>query len=355
MKKFLNSRGFSLVEALVASGVLAIASFGAITLSQQQMSSVNEINTKSLEIDLLYNIEKALMNADFCEATFATPGISIGDNFTQIVNPDTDILYETTNLYSDGKIRIDTMSIVNVNIPLGGDPIVYGTAQLNLELSRLNSSNEFEPISKNFQLNLETDDNGVILKCFDTSEFIAEASKDVFCEQDGGVYDEATNTCNLSGACDFTNEANTKQVSSECFMNNYITLEANPNYLRQSFDGTINGHLTANADIAIGALTSERTLVSGTLATAATTSLNISGTLDLNGQVPATTNDLFTSLDETQKETILNGIVTNTVNTNGINALRNHFRSSISVSSCAGTVNGFALNPATGVVTLSCE
>lgn len=348
--------GFSLLEAVVATGVLAIASMGALTLSNQQIGMVKEINTKSQEIDLLYNIEKVLKNSDFCNATFVIPGVGLGDTFTTIRDPQNEILYQTTGTYFNDRIRIDSMAINNVNVtPGSGD---NGTAEVVLTISRMNSSKNYEQVTRRVMVNLTADPGTPppITGCFDTNDYLVEASNSTLCEQAGGVYDSIGDTCDMSGTCDFSTPANTNQVSTNCFVNTFLPVEAPTRFLSQIDPGTLNGHLTSNADVAVGVLQANRVFTSGLLSS--NQMITFSGNFIVNGQPVATQDQIFSALDDAQQEAIINSIVTDIVNNNGVNNLRNHFRGSISVggSACASGnfKNSFTINPVTGVISATC-
>lgn len=377
IKKFLNQSGFSLVEAVVATGVLAIASFGAVTLSNQQMGVVSDIKMKSSEIDFLYNMEKSIVNADICEATFINNGavtvnqdpnnIVAANQITQVRNRDGDVLYEVGELYQDNRIRIDDMVLKNINITLDPDPnLRYGTAELELTLSRLNSYGDFETIKKAIQLNLQTDISGVVSDCYDNSEYVAEATSDRLCEQSGGVYDAATKTCNLSAACDLGTPENISQISTECFVTEFVENHlkdvdgGNPILLTQTGGGTINGSLTVTAgNVSTNVIHSPtgRVFVSGGGSITSTDTFTINGNLVINNNPAATRNDVFQSLSESDQESIINSIVTNISNTQSMDNFKSHFRSSISVQNCTSgqLATGFSINTGTGVISPNCQ
>lgn len=362
MKKpniFLSQSGFSLIEVIVASSILVFASVGALKFMGGQMNSSKSNLIKLEELNFISQLEKSLNNAEVCTATLVGPAIGLDDDvnngINQVIDGAGNVMFQTGNEYGDGgnKVTLISMKLFDQLITPPG----YGLTRVEVVISKLNAKKEIENYTHSINIGLEVDVAGIVTKCFDTANFLQEAGSESICQQGGGVYDEAVPSCNMATPCNsLTVASNISPVSTQCFIGNFFTQIGNPRYLQTGSNGVVNGSITTSAPLSGNDISASRVFSTGIIGTAPLSQLNISGVFVKGGQPVATANDAFTALSETQKEALIQSIVTNMSNTTGVDAFKNHFRQSLSITSCpVNTVaRGLSYNSTSGTFTPNC-
>lgn len=210
----LNRKGFSLLEIMVALGLLGAVSVVGLKIMSNNFQSTKTSQTLS-EFNVVYsNIYQNFLNANSCEATLGNDDIrttTIIDIKNKIGAP----IYDKINKFGSGTLQITNIELKGIqNLGLATfrsledsfekNPIPVGEvsyAEINLEITFEKIANGVlggKQIIRRFLLRIEADENYKITKCFSTINDTVESTKEQVCEDFGGVYSAATG-CVLNG------------------------------------------------------------------------------------------------------------------------------------------------------------
>lgn len=140
-----NSRGFTLVELLVAISVFvaAVTSISAIYIAiirSQQKSNIQRLTQQ----DARYAIEAITR-----EVRMATGGIINGVNYPAIYIPNNRTLVITTTNYENGQVEQKTFNLENDQIKVNGQPITSNKLKVTeFKLENYLSNNDYNPTTK---------------------------------------------------------------------------------------------------------------------------------------------------------------------------------------------------------------
>lgn len=187
----ISHRGMSLVEALIAIGLLGGAALGFMKLfdNANKGHKTSEIRMEAMEIRRL--ISTTLMDKEACEQTFINK--KIGDPVDAIKNSAGSNIFESGKSYSNNQIKISSMTTVDRNqVNSDGSRII----DLVIKHEQAKGKGYSQLKDARFVLNVVTDENGVIVGCFnDAQQTIKQA-----CLSLGGDWKGAE--CELPGCPD---------------------------------------------------------------------------------------------------------------------------------------------------------
>lgn len=213
-----NHNGFTLIEIVIASGLLAALSLGVMQTMHTMQKGQVQSETKMEEIEIRRLVTTLLADKVACQNTLV--GNNIGANITSIKNAGGATLYQTGNTYGNNSIKLTNIKTVDLN-QVGTD----GTRVVNLVLTLQKQKKLAGSTSKDatIQLNVKAPSaTGVITECFGDSQQIVENS----CISIGGTWNGATCTLNnfvlktgdtMTGALNLTSAAATGNISAAQF------------------------------------------------------------------------------------------------------------------------------------------
>jgi prepilin-type N-terminal cleavage/methylation domain-containing protein len=241
----MNSKGFSLIEMTVVLALMGIASLGVL-----QINSSTHKATKTSEIGLEVNsitnsITQNLLNSSACSNTFKNSGIiQNGLEISEIKNRTDQVLFNKTTKYGNNRLKISKLKLDSVNIK-PADPGLskkYGEFRLIIELEKLGTGYAgTKNVIKNIPLQGEFNLSDNLLKCYSSTEDAVYTAKKESCDDVGGTWNIAADTCSLSTSTGKNIAASTQDLSDKIqdLKDNYLT----NNYVAKVGD-TMTGDLT---------------------------------------------------------------------------------------------------------------
>jgi len=182
-----NNKGFSLVQVMVAAGLLGGVALGVMQLSKQMQSTTIMGATNLEENQIINHISTILLDADSCEKTFV--GLAFGDPVESIKRVKSN--GEAMEVYSLGE-TYGNRTISLKDMKLGGKD---GEEYLELVLRRLKSGYAGpKEIRKKIALKLVIKDDKVV-NCFSELSNVTETSVKKSCLSIGAIYDANTQRC----------------------------------------------------------------------------------------------------------------------------------------------------------------
>lgn len=212
-----NEQGFSLVQVMIAAGMLGLVSLGTMRLMENQSKSASTTESKFESSETLNDIRLLLSERDSCRRSFGiTPGNpNTGTLLLNSINPG-----DVTELYyvnvdqgvedlrytadSDPNLapQIGSSDIRLLELDVEGSVAAGSSGQAELLVTLYRGSNVYGPqqITKRIPLNVLTDSSGYLIDCStggvtDTHDIAKHT-----CEALGGTYD--ANSPNRAGGPD---------------------------------------------------------------------------------------------------------------------------------------------------------
>lgn len=188
-KKFkgLSIRGFSLVQVMVAVGLLGMIALGVMQVSRQMQTTAVSGETSVEEIQLLTHISTVLIDIDSCRETLR--GLELGKPIESIkrikTNGEKLEVYKTGEKYGNRTLLLKEMTLAGTE----------GDEALELTLERIKAGvSGAKEIKKKMPLKLVFKD-GKVTDCFNDLSSVTETSIKKSCESVGAEYDPATQKC----------------------------------------------------------------------------------------------------------------------------------------------------------------
>jgi len=257
---FKNSKGFSLIEIMVAVGLVGIVSMAIMQMLENMNKSVKHTETK-MDLDVKQkNIEALLINESSCTKTFTSPSVSLLGIGSVKILPNNfsfksaagSALYSVGATVTGSRIKLNNVKLKNIDVNttnLGGMMEV----QIEYGERKVGSTKTF--LSKSM-VEVEVDASLKILKCNLSATSFTNTASQKACESIGGTYVVATNTCTLDP--DPTNAVPKPDTASA----------ASGNWVNSLFVHKAGDIMTGNLAITAGGLTvTGSTNITGTLST----------------------------------------------------------------------------------------
>ncbi len=179
MKK-LSTKGFGLIEALIATALLGGVALGFMKLTENMSRGQVTSETKMEGLEMKRLISTTLLDKAACDATFT--GKAIGANITEIKNSSGIPVYEINKPYGGNMIKINSMVTRDLN-QVGSD----GTRKVELiiDLEKIRTQSYSQVKDAIIQLFVVADSpTGIIMGCISDSQKMLEAN----CESLGGTW-----------------------------------------------------------------------------------------------------------------------------------------------------------------------
>ena len=195
MKNFLrNMSGFSLVELMVAAGLLGGLTLGVVKIMglMQKGQKTSEIKMEVLE--LRRKVVTLMTDKIACEATFLGPNLKIGDPVNHIKGSSGANIISVGNVYGNKRLKVTSISTTDKGAigSTGMREVV-----LRVDFDNLQKNNSFGG-KKYFKTTMTVEATGPtapITRCFDDRENTIKTARAMSCEDIGGTWDEPTYTC----------------------------------------------------------------------------------------------------------------------------------------------------------------
>lgn len=239
-KKILsNSKGFSIIQAIIAAGVVGAASVGVMHMSNNQIEELLYLETRQEEEAIVKQIERMMMQTSVCTQTFQGNSMGATTNENAIVDQAGNPLFDvTTQSYGGGAIKIESIQLEND----GTNPVVAsgeGDAWAVITIRRLKRKKGADTIIKRIKLSATANAGNNLVSCHsDVSDYINEALEEM-CIGIGGFI-------NASGECEMScaSADPTHAVSAKCLSDKILPGQEYDQRWLQKSGGTKNGNLT---------------------------------------------------------------------------------------------------------------
>lgn len=199
-----DERGFSLVQVMVAAGLVGVISLGVNQLIGNMNKSVVTAESKGEELSLKTTISTFLKSSSACRETLV--GKNIGDNIDAIKNSaGTEVIkvYSSSldNKYGNRSVKINSMKLVD-----RAEPEADGTRMIDFEV-------ELERVKKQVRgsrvrvlripIRVEAASaTDVINSCFTASDGLVVLAMEESCNMLGGTWDATDKKCDLGSTVD---------------------------------------------------------------------------------------------------------------------------------------------------------
>ncbi len=165
----LLTAGFSMLEVMVASGIVSVLGLAAIGLYTYQSQSFRSIGNQFSRSNFSYEVRNFLNLEGTCQSNFQATDINNNSvlDIPALVDPasGTDY-YSASGVYSNGNLAINKISLVR------GEKLVYDDAKnqvivpLVLEMNSLGGLEDPQLHRESIQLLVEHDGAGIVTDCF---------------------------------------------------------------------------------------------------------------------------------------------------------------------------------------------
>nr|BDT27769.1 tail fiber domain-containing protein [Bacteriovorax sp. HI3] len=194
-KNFVNNdeAGFSLVEVLIAAGIVGVVALATtkVIYNLQSASVVSESKIEELEIRRV--ITTTLASKEAC--TYSIGGRKIGDAITVIKNNVGGVLFESGKTYGNNTVLIEGIRTVDKNeVSSDGTKIIDLVVKMR-KIKKLAKQEQGREVSIPLRISSPSGTSDIITDCFSNTEsLIAEAVK-YSCLSGGGNWNPNTKTC----------------------------------------------------------------------------------------------------------------------------------------------------------------
>lgn len=255
--KFKSQDGFSVIEMLVAVGLMSIVTLGVMTVwgnvsdSQKSVAALQDVS--SFETRL----KKLMADEVICKNNFGgknMPAVSTSATSDQLAitrietTPGGTIVFDQNTKRGEGRVDITGMRIINQYM------FTPTKAVANLEIDYKDTSNR--TYKRNMPIIFVINAANKIVTCSGNTVIIESATISTACEvMSGGTmfYDQATNKCKLYPTDPFPGSTYTAQcpgtyrvVSCELANNAYIAPQVNLNFTKGGIKPGSIGEYTAD-------------------------------------------------------------------------------------------------------------
>lgn len=249
----ISNKGFTLVEVLVAAGMLGGLALYLMNISQKQHVVEKRAET-SFEINTISgSITQSLLNKESCSSTLGIGNvITDGTQLEAIRNRAGNIMYDKNNLYSNNQLKFNEIKVselVTSNIPSGNK---YGEAKIEItfeKVSKILSGNK--TITKKFPIQIELSPTDELISCFSGTDNAILTAKIEACKSIDGTFDLVSDKCHLKDFNHVNPDTFSTAISSEsqrAFYNHAKINELDPRFVNITGD-TMSGQLNVQADI----------------------------------------------------------------------------------------------------------
>lgn len=252
MMKFSN-RGFTLVEVLIASGMLGGLALYLMNVSQKQIVVEKRAET-SFEINTISgSISQSLLNKESCSSTLGIGNvITDGTALNVIRNRSGNVMFDKNVLYSNNQLKINDIKVselVTSSIPSGNK---YGEAKVEItfeKVSKILDGNK--TIIKKFPIQIELGPTNQLISCFSGTDNAILTAKMEACKSIDGIFDIPTDKCQLKSFDSAGIDTNYTAISTKSqrdFFDHAKINELDPRFVNITGD-TMTGKLNVQEDV----------------------------------------------------------------------------------------------------------
>lgn len=193
MNKFLNQKGFSLVEIMIGCGMLGVLALGVMSLTKNISQSQVRNSSKMEEIDIRNQITGLLIDKNACQNTLN--GKNIGSSIDAIKDGNGNVIFQTGLVYGNNSVLIKNIKTSDVR----SVSATKREIQLSVDIARAKTS-AVESGSRTYSFSVQVmanSPNGVITNCFVNNDMLKLSSSKQSCAASKGTWNETIEKCEL--------------------------------------------------------------------------------------------------------------------------------------------------------------
>jgi prepilin-type N-terminal cleavage/methylation domain-containing protein len=184
---FINQKGFTLVEIMIATAMLSVLSLGLMSLTSNMAKNQVTTETKLESIELRRLIMTLLMDKTACENTFN--GLPIGANITNIKNGNNTVSYSAGSTYGNNTLQI--VSFITVDAGVINSAASVRAIDLIITFKKMKKLSSGTISNATIRLNVKAPAaNGIISACFSDVDQTSQTN----CNSLGGTWTGTTCT-----------------------------------------------------------------------------------------------------------------------------------------------------------------
>lgn len=194
MKKFFKEAGFSLMEIMVAAGLLAVISVAVMQMNKTMSRGQATAEVKMEAIEIKRQVITLLSDKRACENTLV--GKNLGSSVDVIKNSNDVDIFKVGEKYGDNALELAEVRITDDG-DLGGG---MRQGKLYVKFNKLKKS-AYGGSEKSFETLIKVKAAGAtanIDECFDDTTGMISTANEASCLAIGGVWDSAAGTCTIS-------------------------------------------------------------------------------------------------------------------------------------------------------------
>jgi prepilin-type N-terminal cleavage/methylation domain-containing protein len=231
-----NAKGFTLVEIIIAVGLMAGLSMVAMQMMKTQTTSSASISAKMDEMEIKRNIILTLQDSIACKTTFAQK--NIGQDLTAIKSSKGADLFSVGSNFGSNKVKITSMKTQDLNTFIGTLRDVELVIRTTKSVMGKETQAEFKVRLKVVALGASSP----ITDCYSDADTLIIGATIETCKSLGGIWDAATITCALP---DYVSKSGDTMTGALAIASGNLDVNA----------GAVNisGNITTNGDVKISA------------------------------------------------------------------------------------------------------
>lgn len=189
-----NSSGFTLVEIMVAMGLMGVITLGVMSQMKNMAQGQATSEMKVEELEMKRIILSTLSDRNACKTTFQSA--NIGQSISKIQNSAGTAIYQVGNTYGNKTLKITDIKTEDTGVIQNGTRVV----KLHVRIQKMKKIIKANVKDIMIKLNVKAADaTSVITDCFSDTEEIINSSIQQACTSIGAVWDTSTGQCQLPG------------------------------------------------------------------------------------------------------------------------------------------------------------
>ncbi|WP_127716537.1 hypothetical protein [Halobacteriovorax sp. HLS] len=161
--KIFKEDGFSIVQVMIAAGMMGIVSLGMMKMMENQRKSTKSMKT-SMEVDSFYNEAKTYFSKDgYCSKNFEGEVLKSGDKFEimELIKPNGKTLYKVGEIYGNRTFKISKIDIIDFE----KETDTSGIMKLQFSLTKMGDSYGAKSYKRILKLDTSLDENKKVVNC----------------------------------------------------------------------------------------------------------------------------------------------------------------------------------------------
>lgn len=196
-----SQKGFSLIEILVAFGLMGTLSVAFLNMTQSQSIMQKKAET-DLELNSIVNtISQNLLIQEACNQSLGVGSVIVNNlSLDNIKNRSGSVIFDKVQNYGGNLIKLNSIKVAQLNLGSSTSSGKYGDFKLNIEFERISKIvRGAKKIIKSFPISVKLDSTNKLINCYSAAEGAVDTSIVEGCASMGGVFNNLTKSCTFGG------------------------------------------------------------------------------------------------------------------------------------------------------------